>query len=456
MMAIPNAAASDTDRVGAGLQREAVRDWFGQPRGLTILCAVEMWEVFSMQGIRTLLVYYMTRQLLFAQGDASTIYGTFLGFVFLTPLLGGVIADRRLGRRNSAVIGGVIMAIGYFMLMSPTLFYPALVVLACGNGLYKPCVASQIRELYEEGDPRRDSAYSIFYAGKNLGALLAPLGCGTVGELFGWYWGFGLAGVSMIAGVLVYLLGARYLSGQPAADPQTTVRGARAMHAPPVKLSARRLVQLTCVAFSVILFSCAYEQLGNTFALWVGASVDRSVGGRIIPMTWFQSLNPLFVFVFTPVLIWSWTALSRKGRQPEPIMKMASGALMLCVGYLVLAGFAASAARHGGQVSALPVVLFIALYTIGELHVLPIGLGLFSRLAPPSMAATLLGIWYLTSFVGNLAAGQIGRLWSQLSQVQFFLMLSALAAAAATILLIARDRHGSEPGRLVATLARQP
>ena len=194
-----------------------VHDWFGQPRGLTILFLTETWEKFSFFGMRALLIYYMTRHLDIEQAHASYIYGLYGAAVYFTPIIGGMLADRWLGRRRAVMLGGAIMAAGHFMMTSESLFYPALVVIACGNGLFLPSLPSQIEGLYAKDDPRRTSAYSIYYVGINLGAFLAPLICGTLGELFGWHWGFSAAGVGMLLGLLIYWSGSRYLPSQTVA-----------------------------------------------------------------------------------------------------------------------------------------------------------------------------------------------------------------------------------------------
>jgi POT family proton-dependent oligopeptide transporter len=410
-------------------------DWFGHPRGLTFLFLTEMWEVFSLQGMRALLVYYLTRQLLFAQADASTLYGIYTACLYLTPIAGGMIADRWLGHSRAVVLGGSIMAVGHFMMASEALVHVALAVIVCGNGFFLPSLASQIGGLYEPRDPRRDGAYSVYYVGKNVGALLAPLGCGTVGELFGWHWGFGLAGAGMVVGLAAYLCGRKYLP----IEPRSAQRKATSRSLPPRASGPTLWICLLAVALAVAIFRCAYEQMGNTFALWVDGGVDRTIAGDwSIPMTWFQSLNPTLVFLFTPALIWHWTRRTAARRESSPIAKMALGAFLLAAGYMVLAGATLAAEADSAPVSVAWVILFVMLYTLGELHVLPIGLGLFGRLAPPALMATVLAAWYLTSFVGNLAAGQVGRAWSRLSPPEFFLSMGALACVSGVILFALR------------------
>ena len=192
------------------------RNWFGHPRGLSVLFLTEMWEMFSFFGMRAILVYYMTKHLDMGQEYASLVYGAYAAFVYFTPVFGGMVADRWLGKRNAVMIGGAAMALGHFMMSSEALFYPALATIALGNGLFLPSLASQIEGLYRDGDVRSKSAYNIYYVGINLGGFLAPLVCGTLGESYGWHWGFAAAGFGMLLSLVIYLAGRRYLPPEPA------------------------------------------------------------------------------------------------------------------------------------------------------------------------------------------------------------------------------------------------
>ncbi len=264
----------------------AARDktWFGQPRGLTILILTNMWESFSYYGMRTLLVYYMVQHLRFAQEKSSYIYGTYTAMAYFTPILGGVIADRWLGKRNAVVIGGSVMALGHFMMAFEPLFYFALTTIALGNGLFLPNLPSQINDLYRADDPRRGRAYNIYYVGLNIGGFLAPLVCGTLGERYGWHYGFGAAGVGMFSGLIIYVMGGGYLPPEGAKKsmaPESTVASRHSSH-------ARLWLLLLGVALATTIFRGAYEQVGNTIALWTDANVDRAFRGFVIPSTWFQ------------------------------------------------------------------------------------------------------------------------------------------------------------------------
>lgn len=407
--------------------RGADRAWFGQPRGLTFLFLTEMWERFSFYGMSALLVYYMTKQLQFGQADASLIYGLYTGGVYLTPIVGGYLADRWLGRRRAILIGGSLMALGHFALAWEALFYPGLVLIALGNGLFLPNLPSQVGDLYPRDDPRRGGAYNVYYVGVNLGGLLAPLVCGTLGEVYGWHWGFGAAGVGMCLGLVIYLSGGRYL---PADKPSVAPVSAPVAGAAP---GVSAFVPLLLVALAVIVFRSAYAQSGNTLAVWADASVDLRVLGFLVPVTWVQSLNPLFVFMFTPLLVRAWRRAAAQGRDRAPLAKMALGAAGVALSYLLLAGVAASSGEQ--RVSGLWLLLFFVVYTVAELYILPVGLGLFARLAPAGMGATVIAAWFLAAFGGNLLSGVVGRAWVWLGPAGFFALLAALAAAAAVALL---------------------
>lgn len=381
--------------------------------------------------MRAILVYYMVEQLRLDQQRASLIFGLYTAYAFLTPIIGGVLADKWLGRRRSVLIGGAIMAAGHLMMASEPLFYVALVTIATGNGLFLPSLPSQINGLYRPEDPRRHLAYNYYYVGANLGGFLAPLGVGTIGEIFGWHWGFTLAGFGMLAGLVIYTAGQRYLPPD-VVEPGT----AKSLAVAPTDSRAvlRRFVLLFGVAAMAVIFRTAYEQVGNTLPLWIEGT-ERHVGSWVIPMTWFQSLNPLFIFLLTPLVTRHWMRLSRVGKEPSSIRKMSVGAATVAVSYLALAVVAAWSNSHHSVASWLWVAGFFALMTAGELYILPVGLGLFGRLSPARYTATGIALWFLAAFGGNLAAGALGMLWSNLSAPRFFCAVAGVATLAAVGLL---------------------
>ncbi|MEP6483316.1 MAG: peptide MFS transporter [Rudaea sp.] len=400
------------------------RNWFGQPRGLTILFLTEMWEIFSYYGMRTLLVYYMTKQLLIGQEKSSLIYGTYTAMAYFTPIIGGVISDRWLGKRRAVIIGGSVMAAGHFMMTFEPLFYVALATIALGNGLFLPSLPSQINDLYRPDDPRRGWAYNVYYVGINIGGFLAPLVCGTLGEFYGWHWGFGAAGIGMVLGLIIYIAGGKYLPEQGRVD-------RKRLQSAPIRNGKQTVLLLLGVGLAVTIFRGAYEQVGNTVALFADAGIDRTTSMMTIPMTWFQSLNPFLVFLMTPLLLAYWRRRADAGRESSSMGKMATGAAIVAAAYLLLA-FAASLS---GTASWVWLFAYFVVFTLGELFILPTGLGLFARLAPPSFGATTVAAWFLAIFTGSFAAGLVGTLWSGMTHSVYFVMLAVIALVAAALLL---------------------
>ncbi len=412
------------------------RTWLGQPPGLAILFLTEMWEKFSFFGMRALQVYYMTKALHFDQARASLVYGTYAACVYLTPVAGGMISDRWLGRRRAVVLGGLLMALGHFMMASQALFFPAMAVIACGNGLFLPNLPSQVRPLYAANDARLAGAYNLYYMGINLGAFLAPLVCGTLGEMVGWHWGVGAAGVGMCLGLAVYVLGSRHL-------PPDDVLDEVAVDAPSTAASRHQILFLAGAALAVVLFRVAYEQTGNTLALWADTAVDRHAFGGLIPVTWFQSLNPLFVFVMTPLLVAFWNRRGGAATPAAPLGRMALGAATVAASFVLLAAVANLADDGGAPAHWAWLVAFFALLTLGELYILPVGLGLFAQLALPGFGATTVAAWFLAAFAGNLLSGVVGTWWISLSPGGFFIAMAGIAGLSGLLLglLAAAERR---------------
>jgi POT family proton-dependent oligopeptide transporter len=406
------------------------KDWFGHPRGLTILFLTEMWEMFSFFGMRAILVYYMTKHLDMDQPYASLVYGAYAALVYFTPLFGGVVADRWIGKARAVVIGGATMALGHFMLSWEVLFYPALCMIALGNGLFLPSLASQIEGLYRDGDARSKSAYNIYYVGINLGAFMAPFVCGTLGEAYGWHWGFAAAGFGMLLSLVIYLAGRRYLPPEPIRGP-----AARASRPPMDRAARDRFTLLIGIAAIVVIFRGAYEQVGNTIALWADTGIDRQLGnGWSIPMTWFISIDSFVVFAFTPVLVARWARLARRGIETPLLAKMAFGAAIVALSYVALGLVAGWNEAHGTRANWGWLAGWFVLFSIGELYILPTGLALFGRMAPEGFRATSIATWFFAGFFGNLLAGGLGTLWSRLAHGWFFVLIGGVSALSAVLL----------------------
>ena len=421
---------------------------FGHPPGLFVLFFTEMWERFSYYGMRALLVLYMTQHLLqqvqagapvfgFSalhsgleslygpmtnQALASQIYGLYTGLVYFTPFFGGMLADKLLGQRNCVLLGGVLMAIGHFLMAVEALFLPALLFLILGNGCFKPNISTQVGKLYAAGDPRRDGAFTIFYMGINLGAFFSPLICGTLGQIYGWHYGFAAAGVGMLLGLCVYLGGQKYLLAAAGQRPTGAV------HTALTRRDWRAIAGLMLLALLNIVFWAVYEQQGNTLQLFAEYQTDRRLWGWEMPSTWFQALNPAFIFLLAPLLDSLSIRLSKSGKDPSSIAKMAIGAGLLGAAFFVLI-FALHGQTDSERINFLWLVLCTLIYTLGELYLSPIGLSLVSKAAPASLIGMLMGMWFLSSFFGNYLSGYIGAYYEKMPHTDFFALLAAMGIA---------------------------
>jgi POT family proton-dependent oligopeptide transporter len=396
------------------------------PAGLYVLFFTEMWERFSYYGMRSLLVYYMIKHLQFTQERSSEIYGLYTGFVYFTPLFGGMLADRLLGQRKTVVLGGVLMAIGHFLMAVESLFFPALLFRILGNGAFKPNISTQVGALYPPGDHRRDRAFSIFYMGINLGAFFSPLVCGTLGEKIGYHWGFGAAGVGMVIGVLLYLWGQKYLA--PDLIMQKKESGQRISLEPMTAEDWLKIGAIFVMMVLSIVFWSVYEQQGNTMALWADANTDRMIFGFEMPASWFQSFNPLMIFILVPLLNMFWARQDRRGKEPSSIAKMGIGCILLSAAFLVLIPPARELAVHP-RASLWWLFTCTFVLTIGEIYLSPIGLSLVTKVAPARIVSLMMGVWFLSSFFGNFLSGYLGTFWEQMPKENFFLLMFALSFA---------------------------
>jgi POT family proton-dependent oligopeptide transporter len=450
---------------------------FGHPRGLTFLFTTEIWERFSYYGMRSLLVLYMTKFLLLedhsghviglgplkraldalfgpldVQPLSSQIWGLYTGLVYFTPIFGGLLADRVLGQRRTVVIGAVLMAFGHFMMAIEQLFLFALLALILGSGCFKPNISTQVGGLYAGGDPRRDRAYSIFYVGINLGAFLAPLVCGTLGETAGWHYGFAAAGVGMVIGLCIYLYALPLLPSDELHKAQA-VQGAQGEQRArkPLDAAERRAV-LALLALFVpnTLFWAAYEQMGNTIILWADTNTDRSIDvlhlfglTAQIPTTWFLAVNPFMIFAFTPFVVALWARQAARGTEPPTITKMAYGCFGVAIAYLIMVAAALSVSAGGasgdaGKASWLWLFAYFVVITLGELYLSPVGLSFVTKVAPARLISLMMGVWLATSFTGGFLSGFIGSFWSRMAKPEFFLLVAGVAALAGVMIWASR------------------
>ena len=444
------------------------------PPGLYLLFATEMWERFSYYGMRGILTLYLTKSFLegglgFSGEDAVIIYGWFTGLVYLTPIIGGYIADHYIGQRRAILIGGILMALGQFALFSNIgreSAYLGFFLIIIGNGFFKPNISTIVGQLYQQGDPRRDSAFTIFYMGINLGAFLAPLVCGYFAEdlfavheggkiiSYGFKYGFLAAGIGMVVGQIVFNgLGPKYL-GDIGLKPTAQLKnedGSVPDKQPLTKEERDRMSVIFIVCIFVTFFWAGFEQAGSSLTLYTDRFIDRSWGGTLIPTSWFQSVNPLFIVALGPFAAMLWVSLARKGKDFSIPIKMGIGMILLGIGFLfmVAAALGRGDAGNNDAVKA-PMYLLIFTYlfhTVGELCLSPIGLSMITRLAPLKYASMLMGVWFLSPFVAQVAGGYIAAYVETLGALMIFQVIALFVILSGIVLMmmnkmLVRMMHG--------------
>lgn len=431
----------------------------GHPKGLFVLFFAEMWERFSYYGMRALLIFYLTKHWLFSDGQSGIIYGAYTALVYITPVLGGYLADKYLGQRKAVAYGAVLLTFGHFLMgfegdggqdaASLNIFWLALAFIIVGSGFLKANISVMVGQLYPRTDVRRDGAYTIFYMGINLGAFLGSLLCGYIGETYGWSYGFGLAGVGMLLGLIVFIWGKPLLLGRgEAPDPARlaapvagikfewllylvgllavgacwwmvqnqavvgTVLGlsgailvAYVLFTAVVKLPAEDRDRIFAALFLIlgsILFWALFEQAGSSLNLFTDRYVDRAG----VPASVFQSLNAGYIVLLAPVFAGLWTWLGRRGKEPSAPAKFGLAMLQLGLGFLVLK-WGAESVGLGNATPVIFIFLIYLLHTTGELCLSPVGLSAMNRLSPAHMASLIMGTWFFASATGNFAAGLI-------------------------------------------------
>ncbi len=547
----------------------------GHPKGLYLLFVTEMAERFSYYGMRALFVLYLVAAF-FNSADASQIYGSYTGLVYLTPLLGGYIADRYWGNRRSIIVGGIVMAIGQFLMFASacvvqqsiftdptqggvidtsvnnsvalTLMFIGLGALIIGNGFFKPNISTMVGDLYAPQDRRKDSAFTIFYMGINTGALIAPFVCGSVAADGNWMnpgafkWGFFCAGVAMILSVVVFMMGKKkYLNtpeglaiglppkqsqllkmkdmqandeakeqqGEHPQNPDNAMPKAATKNSPlrlwgcliatvamlvlfsfdaknfndyisaaiyaisialPIfiitdrgltSVEKQRIGVIYIIAVFVIFFWSAFEQAGSSLTIFADQQCDRTIGSWEMPTTWFQSINPIVVVTFAPIMATLWETLAKYKKEPPSPVKQAIGLLLLAIGYAVIA-YGTNGLEPGQKASMWWLFILYFIHTIGELSLSPIGLSMVNKLSPVHLASLLMGVWFMSNAASNILAGNLATLLPTAEQpvhyflgfeianlTDFFTLFAVMAGVAAAILfclypLLKKMMHGVE------------
>jgi proton-dependent oligopeptide transporter, POT family len=433
------------------------------PPGLYLLFFTEMWERFSYYGMRAILVLYLTTTFVsgglgFSDSTAMSIYGFFTGAVYFTPMVGGYLSDRFLGRRLAITLGGITMALGNIALFahqSKTAFYIGLILLIVGNGFFKPNISTLVGELYAPDDRRRDGAFTIFYMGINIGAFFSPLVVGYFSDNlfkttidgvahFGFKYGFLTASIGMIVGQIIFILfGNRFLGEigkKPTGKVSSTTANVTLNKQPLTKLEKKRTAVIFILTAFVIFFWAGFEQAGSSLTLYTDRFVDRNLFGFTVPTAWFQSLNPLFIVILAPILSALWLKLSytKRGDMSGP-KKMGLGMVLLGLGYMVLllAVFKTGSDQHNIDVKAnmMIIVLTYLMHTLGELLLSPVGLSLVSKIAPVKLASLLMGVWLAGTGVANILAGQLAAMTQSLGYFEIFSIIGLLAIVLGLVLL---------------------
>ncbi len=453
----------------------------GHPKGLYVLFVTEMWERFSYYGMRALFSLFMLKALLFDKALSAEVYGSYTGLVYLTPLIGGYMADRYWGNRKSIIVGGVLMAIGQFLMflagtyyqqntLAVTLMLAGLLFLIIGNGFFKPNISTMVGQLYPEGDKRVDSAFTIFYMGINLGAFIAPIVCGYLGETKDpgdFRWGFMAACVGMIISLILFIsLKNKYIvtpDGKQIGEKPNQVREVTAdTPAEPVRMSAvftwigvfvitmlgfkygvefdwigsiifaltiaapgyiitdpslskvekERIWVVYIAAFFVIFFWAAFEQAGASLTYFAEEQTDRHIFGQEVPASAFQSINAVAIVIFAPLFVWIWGLLGKRNMEPASPFKQALGLFLLAIGYLVIA-FGVKGIDPSTKVNMGWLVGLYTIHTFGELCLSPIGLSMVNKLSPARLASLLMGVWFLSTASANKFAGILSGLYPE-------------------------------------------
>ena len=448
------------------------------PHSLTTLFFTEMWERFSYYGMRALLVLYLVNSQNYSESDALHIYAVYTGLVYLTPLIGGYLADRFLGSQKAIFIGGLTMMIGHFLMAFPNFLYLAIGMLIIGNGYFKPNISTLLGRLYKPDDVRRDSGFSIFYVGINLGAFLAPLIVGYVGETINWHYGFAIAGFGMLAGLIQFYIGQNKIIKEDISSQSKKLNPAdwgiialvSVINLPlilvilelnqiindfffeilailiiliffyfitkkkqllAVKKDIKRIAYIGILSIFVIFFWVGFEQAGGSLTLFANNSVDRNFLGFVIPASFFQSINPLIIILIGPMIANFWLSVDRSKNKINTSQKMGLGLLLLASGFFLIMLVNNSSET---SISLWWLVGVYFLHTMGELCLSPIGLSMVSKVSPKKIASLMMGFWFLSSAVANFTAGKLPAILES-NNLDLFTFLSVSSLLAGLVLI---------------------
>ena len=420
------------------------KQWFGHPRGLATLFFTEMWERFSYYGMRALLTLYMTGSVMqpglgFPDAKATHIYGLYTMSVYLMGIPGGFIADRFLGHYRAVLLGGIIIATGHFAMAVPGLpfFYAGLGLIILGTGLLKPNVSTMVGTLYTRDDPRRDAGFSLFYMGINLGAFIAPLVTGWLGQKINWHIGFAAAGFGMVIGIIQYVYGRKYLVAVSGPEKKVAATSVTPAGLPPKAFTREewgRIAAAITLTLFALIFWAGFEQAGSSLTLFADRATRLTLFGFTYPSSWFQSVEPLFVIMFSPIFAWIWLSLSMRRKEPSSPAKFTLGLFMLSLSFLLMVPAARYFQSTGSRVSPMWLVGLYFLQMVGELCLSPVGLSMVTKLSPPRVVGLMMGVWFFATAMGNYVAGWVAGLVGHRTYSEVF-MIAFVTAAVVTLIL---------------------
>ncbi|MEN8186800.1 MAG: peptide MFS transporter [Bacteroidota bacterium] len=431
---------------------------FGHPTGLFVLFFTEMWERFSYYGMRAILTLYLVSKttdansgLGWSNTEALELYGWYTMFVYLMSIPGGYIADKFIGQKKSVLVGGILLVAGHGILAYTEMwaFYTGLVLIVLGVGMLKPNISTMVGSLYKKGDIRRDKGFTIFYIGINLGSFLASIIVGYVGEVIGWHYGFGLAGIGMALGLLVYYFGQPYLReiGNFIGDAKSE-KDKNLLNKPLTKIEKDRIIVLLISFLLVIVFWGAYEQAGGLLNLYAKEKTNRMFMGLEVPASWFQSLSALFIIFIGAGVARFWAKRKLKGKNASSIFKMLIGLIIMGTGFLFMSAAALQFEKEGSS-AMYWLILAYFFNVVGELSLSPVALSFITKLAPLKYASIMMGVYFAMTGIGNKLAGLLGESASQYGEFMIFTGIAVFCILFGLLVMLFRKKlhdltHGAE------------
>jgi len=434
------------------------KELFGHPVGLYVLFFTEMWERFSYYGMRAILVLYLVGEataenagLGWSNGDALSLYGTYTMLVYVASIPGGIIADKLLGQRKSVLLGGILLVAGHSILAIEEMwaFYSGLGLIIAGVGMLKPNISTMVGGLYKQGDIRRDKGFTIFYIGINVGAFLSSIIVGYVGEVYGWHYGFGLAGIGMALGLIQYMAGQKHLKhvGNFIGTSDNAEEKAAAKR-PLSKIEKDRVIVLFISFILVIVFWGAFEQAGGLMNIYASEKTDRMLMGWQVPASWFQSLNAMFIIFLGTSVAAYWAMRKLKGKLSTSLFKMILGLIIMGAGFFFMTA-AAGQYESNGSSAMYWLVLAYLFHTVGELCISPVALSYITKLAPLKYASIMMGVYFAMTGFGNKLAGLLGEASEKLGEFTIFTGIAISCVAFGLLVMLFRKKlekltHGAE------------